>query len=470
MVGGRYRVGKTLGRGGMGEVVEAKHEQLGTRVAIKVMRAERAQKPELIERFLREARAAAQLQGEHVCRVHDFGTLEAGPPYMVMELLTGRDLASIIKDEGGIEPGLAARYITQACEAMAEAHALGIIHRDLKPSNLFLCLRPDGTTSIKVLDFGIAKAIGHDSALTDTDHAIGSPAYMSPEQVRSSKAVDARTDIWSLGIVMFELLTGKLPFEADNPAGLALAITTQKAPALPPAVPKKLAEAVKRCLHRDAERRYADVGELAAALEPFVTKEDKPATSLARRLSTGPVLVDGALTTPEIPSNKQAGARITTSKHMSGEIQRSESRRSFLPLGLAIAGALAIGSIVTYVAVGGRGNDEPSPAAAPAPSGTTAAPSGTTAAPSGTATAPSGTTATAPVDAGTAEVPSGAATANAAATATAATMTDAAATTNAAATTGSAAPADAPGAPAKHPARKHAAPPPPTTDLSKSRY
>ena len=442
MVGGRYRVGKTLGRGGMGEVVEATHEQLGTRVAIKVMRSERAQKPELVERFLREARAAAQLQGEHVCRVHDFGTLEGGAPYMVMELLTGRDLASIVKDSGAIEPGVVARYITQACEAMAEAHALGIIHRDLKPSNLFLCHRADGTTSIKVLDFGIAKAIGHDSALTDTDHAIGSPAYMSPEQVRSSKTVDARTDIWSLGVVTFELLTGKLPFEADNPAGLALAITTQKAPQLPQAVPKKLAEAVKRCLYRDAERRYADVGELAAALEPFVTKEDKPATSLARRLSTGPVMIDGASTAPEIPSNKQVGAKITTSRHMSGEVQRVETRRSWLPLGIAVAGALVAGSIVTYVAVGGHRDEATSPAAAPAPA---PAPAPAAVAPPPAPTEVPAAPPAAPIDAGVAETPE---------TVVAAPP-----------------PADAPATPARHPSHKlHTAPHEPPPDLSKSRY
>jgi serine/threonine protein kinase len=345
----------------MGQIVEAVHEQLGTRVAIKVMREERARRADNVERFLREARAAAQLKSEHVCRVHDFGTLDDGAPYMVMELLDGRDLATVIRLGGGVDPGLAARYMLQVCTAIAEAHALGIIHRDLKPANLFVVDRPDGATAIKVLDFGIAKSLAHELALTDSDSAMGSPYYMSPEQIEDSKHVDARTDIWAMGVVMFELLVGRPPFEASNPAGVALAITTRKPAALPPGVPKPFGEIVRRCLQREPGRRYADVAALASALEPLATSGPKGASAVARVLASRSV--DALATVPALPSNLVV--QETTLRRASGEAQTGARARSRWPFVAAIAGALAIGSAVTAFALRGHG-EEPAPLPPPA--------------------------------------------------------------------------------------------------------
>ncbi len=346
----------------MGEVLEAVHEQLGTRVAIKVLREERARRAENVERFLREARAAAQLRSEHVCRVHDFGTLDDGAPYMVMELLEGRDLATVVKLGGAVEPGLVARYMLQVCAAIAEAHALGIIHRDLKPGNLFVVDRPDGSPAIKVLDFGIAKSLSHELALTESDSVMGSPYYMSPEQIEDAKRVGTRSDIWAMGVVMFELLAGHPPFEGSNPAAVALAITTRKPPGLPPGVPKAFADTVRRCLRREPERRFADVAALATALEPLATSDPKSASAVARVLASRSI--EGVATAPALPSNLVA--HETTLRRASGEAYTGARTRRRWSFAAAIAGALVIGSVVTAFALRGRG-DEPAPAATPPP-------------------------------------------------------------------------------------------------------
>src|SRR5882724_4501839 len=220
----KYRVERVLGQGGMGYVVAALHIQLQQRVAVKILMPDLCEDREAVERFLREARAAVRIQSEHVARVLDVGTLQDGSPYMVMEYLSGRDLARELDALSQIPVLDAVHYVLHACEAVAEAHALGVIHRDLKPANLFLTYRNDGSPLVKVLDFGVAKALSRDSvelpSLTATQSVIGSPQYMSPEQVRSPKTVDFRTDVWSLGIILHELLTGAPPFDGDTPFSL----------------------------------------------------------------------------------------------------------------------------------------------------------------------------------------------------------------------------------------------------------
>src|SRR4051812_480796 len=208
ILGGKYRVDRVLGAGGMGMVVAATHLQLDERIAIKFLLPEALRNPEAVARFGREAKAAVKIRGEHVARVIDVGSFENGAPYMVMEHLDGRDLSSFIHERGAMPMSDAVDAVLQACEALAEAHALGIVHRDLKPANLFLTRRPDGTPSIKVLDFGISKltAPGADHSMTKTSAVMGSPLYMSPEQMTASRGVDARTDIWALGVVLYELL------------------------------------------------------------------------------------------------------------------------------------------------------------------------------------------------------------------------------------------------------------------------
>ena len=276
VLAGKYRVEKVLGAGGMGIVVAARHIELNTLVALKFLLPEMLTDGEAVERFSREARAAVRLKSEHAVRVLDVGKLKSGAPFMVMELLAGQDLGQRL--EGGTELPIAEAvdHILQATQAIAEAHGLGIIHRDLKPRNIFLTRHADGRMLAKVLDFGLAKSVnamsGGEKALTRTSAIMGSPQYMSPEQMRAARHIDMRTDIWSLGICLYELLTHTLPFDAPTlPEVCALVLTATPQPPeerrrdIPPA----LSQIILRCMEKDIERRFRDVGELAVALERF---------------------------------------------------------------------------------------------------------------------------------------------------------------------------------------------------------
>src|SRR5262245_30625239 len=210
----KYRIERVLGAGGMGVVVVARHIHLDGLVAIKLLRAEVGKDEKVVERFMREARMAAKIKSEHVARVSDVDILDSGEPYIVMEYLRGRDLASFAAASGPLDVEEAVDYVLQACDAIAEAHARGIVHRDLKPANLFLSQRPNGSLCVKVLDFGISKLSEQarvQQDVTSTSTVLGSPMYMSPEQMRSSREVDGRTDIWSLGVTLYQLVTGELP-------------------------------------------------------------------------------------------------------------------------------------------------------------------------------------------------------------------------------------------------------------------
>jgi serine/threonine-protein kinase len=280
-VADKYRVESLIGLGGMGAVVAAVHKDLGHRVAIKLLLPDAARNRSAMARFLREARAAAAIQNEHVARILDIGALPSGAPYMVMELLAGTSLAHVLQERGRLPVSETVDYVLQACEAVAEAHAVGIVHRDIKPSNLFLARRPNGSLVVKVLDFGISKAewLATDPEfapdLTATSDLVGTPMYMSPEQVRSSKNVDWRTDIWALGAVLYELLTDHPPFWADNLPALSAAIASDEP--VPPAehrpdIPLGLQTLILRCLRKDPATRPQSVAELALAIAPFTTE------------------------------------------------------------------------------------------------------------------------------------------------------------------------------------------------------
>jgi eukaryotic-like serine/threonine-protein kinase len=305
LLAGKYRVERVLGAGGMGYVVAALHEQLGQRVAVKLLVPELCENEDSVTRFLREARAAVQIHSEHVARVIDVGELTNGSPYMVMEFLSGHDLAEELDLPGQLEVPIAIDYVLQASEAVAEAHSLNLIHRDLKPANLFLTHRPDGTALVKVLDFGISKAINVDDnalepvpSLTATHSLLGSPAYMSPEQIRRPKSVDTRTDIWSLGSILFELLARDPPFNADSPLALLAAVVSDPLPsirAIRPDVPVELEAVIAKCLEKKPEDRYQTVAELADALAPFAPRSQPSISRISgilRAVSLRPVTSD----------------------------------------------------------------------------------------------------------------------------------------------------------------------------------
>jgi serine/threonine-protein kinase len=314
-------------------------------VALKFLRPEIAHEPHIVQRFLREAHAAARLRSEHVARVMDADSTEGGSAYLVMELLEGRDFAALLSEQGALPIPTAVDYVMQACDAVAEAHALGIVHRDIKSANLFLTHRADGTPLVKVLDFGLSKAERSPSqaTLTKDDHVMGSPHFMSPEQMRSSREADARSDIWSLGVVLYTLLAGRVPFEGVFLTEVCAAVLSGSPPALAtlrPEVPSELAAVVDRCLRLEPEDRFQTVAELVTALAPFRPGGVPAAASSA---PIGPSSTPTyTLTSPtQTPAQKAA-------------------RRAVVPGRTAAAialGALAVGGVVILLVVArmGRG-------------------------------------------------------------------------------------------------------------------
>ena len=272
VVRGKYRVESLIGEGGMGAVLKAHHLDLDEPVAIKVLLPEMMDRKDIVSRFQREAKAAVKLKGEHVARIHDVGKLENDVPFIVMEYLDGADLNAIVKHHGRQDPAIAVDLMLQACEAMAEAHSLGIIHRDIKASNFFIVQPPGQAPSLKVLDFGIATAPEGTSDLTGTQSVIGTPAYMAPEQMRAAVKADARSDIWSLGVVLYELLDGGRPFRSEVYSELVLKVGMDPPhPIENPDAPAALVAIVMKCLEKPMERRYQTVAELAYDLMPFAS-------------------------------------------------------------------------------------------------------------------------------------------------------------------------------------------------------
>jgi serine/threonine-protein kinase len=311
---GKYRVTRMLGQGGMGVVLEAVHVALDTPVAIKIMLPRVLAEPTAAARFLQEARAAAKLQSAHVARVLDYGTLPCAVtglpeqvsalPFMVMEKLEGADLAALLEARGPMAVADAVDHVIGAIDAVAEAHALGIVHRDIKPANLFLASRIDGSKILKVLDFGISKALvaSGSGVVTSSSALVGSPAYMSPEQARGVQQLDARSDIWSFGVVLYELLSGELPFPGAAPGEIfARLLTEDPAPlrARRPDVPDPLEGVIRRCMRREPADRYPDVAELARALAPFGSGKcalsvERAEVLLARTVDLGETVPGGA--------------------------------------------------------------------------------------------------------------------------------------------------------------------------------
>jgi serine/threonine-protein kinase len=292
---GKYRVTRIIAEGGMGIVVAARHLKLDQQVAIKFMLPDLLRNSEAVGRFLREARAAVRLHSEHVARILDIAELPTGLPYIVMELLEGSDLGAVIHASAPLSVDDAVDYVLQTCEAIAEAHALGIVHRDLKPENLFVTRRRDGAAWIKVLDFGISKVIpGLESrqsgARVTTRESMGSPTYMSPEQMRCTRDVDGRADIWSIGIILYELLTGRQPFVGRSIAEVCIQVTQDPMPPLARRdLPEGLAAVVEKCLAKQPDDRYRAVSDLVRALAPFAPRQSSTSIAEVLRGTTGRV-------------------------------------------------------------------------------------------------------------------------------------------------------------------------------------
>jgi len=375
IVADKYRVIRVIASGGQGMVVQAIHLRLNQSVAIKFPHFSSDSLEDRANRLFREARAAFRLRGEHIARVIDADT-DGQAPFIVMEYLEGTDLKQLIASRGPLPCDEAIGLVLQACEALAEAHEEGIVHRDLKPSNLFLTQRPDGTPLLKVLDFGLSKTTlledgtRDHSELAEPVRMLGSPRYMSPEQVRDARHTDARTDVWALGAILQELLTATPVFRARTRTDvLAMVLTKSPSPLtlLRPEVPAEIEHAVLRCLQKNPEHRFRNVRELAECLAPFAPSW--AAISL-ERLRQRPVTRRSERVTVPPPAVREGTAktRVETRRRMRGFAAWWTGGAASIPLRMALGTALLAGMTGTVlVSLAARHSPSPMFVRAPKP-------------------------------------------------------------------------------------------------------
>lgn len=398
---GKYRVERVIGQGGMGVVLAARNVQLDELVAFKFLSAKVASDGPTVDRFLREARASLKIKNEHVVRVLDASSGDAtSPPYILMEYLEGVDLSDLLQQRGPLPISDAVDYVLQACEAIAEAHVIGIVHRDLKPANLLLTQRGDGTPLVKVLDFGISKALMDETSnpnLTDTRAVFGSPTYMSPEQVRSSKRVDHRTDVWAMAVVLYELLTGRTPFICDNVSGLLAAIIADTPPhpgQFRADLPASLAQVLIDALNKDRELRTQNIPEFAARLRPFASAFGQHSCDAIARMAARPPNAGSSLI-PAGDSDRFSAPLMFSATERSvvtsnKVVPPKPAGRKWLAVAIPAAVVCGIAALGLVRVIGGRADarsDNPTgktiaqdpPAATAAPSALAAQPSSTAA-------------------------------------------------------------------------------------------
>ncbi len=377
VVAEKYLVERTLGVGGMGVVVLARDQTLDRQVAIKFLLPKLAGSETAVQRFVREARAATRITSEHVVRLLEIEKLPSGTPFFVMEYLEGCDLRTLLRDQGALSSSVAVDYALQALQAVAEGHVRGIVHRDIKPGNLFLTRRADGTPLIKVLDFGIDKTAESDAAestsLTSSDDVrLGSPAYMPPEQLQNPRDVDLRSDIWSLGATLYELLSGRPPFEGPTYLDLATHVLT-RAPrplaehTLPEKLPDGLERVVLKCLEKERDFRFANAAELANALARYGSADARMSLTrvsgmfassssfpaLTRAIAADPAVCDPTL---DVSSGSSAAAAArqhavtqvaNPDSHATNDIQGKRPRASTKPR-IALAAVALLGAVAFF--------------------------------------------------------------------------------------------------------------------------
>jgi serine/threonine-protein kinase len=429
---GKYRIDGLIGTGGMGNVVRASHLYLHQPVAIKILLEHLAESDSTKQRFLREAQATVRLKSEHSARVMDVGTVE-GVPFMVMEFLDGNDLNQILRHHGPQQPAIVVDLMLQACEGIAEAHALGIVHRDIKPSNFFITQRHDGSMLLKILDFGISKTpVGYED-LTGTQTVIGTPSYMAPEQMKSGRSADSRSDIWSIGVVMYQMLCGWPPFAGESYAELVLKVGLEPPLPIHVPLPTGLAEVILRCLEKDPNLRHQNVGDLARMIAPYATDPVSAAQAAGRiarillhrgaqlSMQGSPLTAGGGLATPIPISPAQLTPRgwppsqATSLSQGAGQVVlRPRSKRGWIVAGIASLcavagiGGYAVSQVSRSTGTGTREErhvDAPSPQAGASRSLTPAEPTPAQPAATMPAADPTAPPTTAPAPAPTADVP-----------------------------------------------------------------